>query len=229
MAIPERMPWVETKILPELGDLHPEICLDAKHRGLWWNAKRAWTRGHVLGGTHHLVLQDDILLCDDFVATAERALAALDARGLEVPVTFYANRKICEEVSVAGGRWAKIGDGCWGQALCMPTSAIHDFLSWERKSIVPEFRWDDSRWSIWCVERGRPAWATVPSLVEHVGSEHSSVGNPKNTGRRARVLDLKGAHLLDWSAGIDEAPHSSGSGVLSQYSKWIIPKEERRP
>jgi hypothetical protein len=175
------------------------LVQDPDRRGTWPTAKRAWQSGVVAKGTHHLVLQDDVELCVDFVPQLLRAVAQ---RPLDV-IAPYANRAVIEEAEQLGLSWVGIPDGAWGQAILLPTPWVAEFLQWERRWVRPEweaFKGDDTRVVLWMYCTGRIAWATVPSLVQHLMPADSTIGfnNPKRVARRYRRL----AGSLDWTRGV---------------------------
>ena len=64
MAVPERKEMVYS-LIKQLGRNVP-IAWDDDYQGIWWNCQRAWKM--VKGGaTHHLILQHDALVCDNFI------------------------------------------------------------------------------------------------------------------------------------------------------------------
>src|SRR5690349_1858425 len=73
----DRREWVRA-IIEQLRDEAPElpvvIVADEAREGCWPTFRRALEVGQT--GTHHLLLQDDLELCRDFVATVNAAIEA---------------------------------------------------------------------------------------------------------------------------------------------------------
>jgi hypothetical protein len=67
MAVPERMKHVKEYLVPRLGKLSKNVLVfqDKERKGAWWNCKRIYTY-NVGKGRPKLVIQDDVLLRDDF-------------------------------------------------------------------------------------------------------------------------------------------------------------------
>jgi len=172
-----------------------KIFSDWYQKGAWYNARQCWMWGLSLKSTHHLVLQDDVILCGQFVKVIKKCIEAYP----EHPLGLYANRKICEEAKKKDIRWVQIPDGVWGQAIVLPQSMIADFLSWEKKHIRPDFKHDDSRLAMYLVEKKIPAMCPMPSLVDHEGAATSTLGH-SNKNRRARWFEKDKNYLdYDWS------------------------------
>ena len=185
-----------------------EVIRDTTHQGVWATAKQAWLRGLKHGATHHLVLQDDVTICKDFIAGLKKALAAKP----DAPVLPYANRKICEEAAARGDHWCTIGDGAWGQGFVLPTPLIKEWLLWDARNIDPAFDHDDSRLTIWLVKTSRPSWAMVPSIVDHLATMPSQLGHNNSTRVARRFVGVTGSALdIDWTKGLDAPLRASGS------------------
>jgi hypothetical protein len=140
-----------------------DVVEDRTGAGPWPTARRAWesTPGWA---THRLVLQDDVALVDNFGVTIRRVVEAVPDR----PIALFCPRPaIVREAHRRGHRWVVIHDGGWAQGFVLPTIAIGPFLAWQDRNVEPTLAHDDARLSMWLFAAGGPAWATVPSLVEH--------------------------------------------------------------
>ena len=151
MAHPRRREMV-TELLKQLPDT--PVFWDTDNN-LWHTCKGAWLM-HDPTADYHVVLQDDALLCDDFMQRATETLEQLER---ESAVCFFVgdkakpyggrpfyNRKIFNEV-----------------AICLPT---HD--------IVPMVNFCDSMKATtdrdierYCKRRRLPVYYPQPSLVDH--------------------------------------------------------------
>ncbi len=218
-AVPERKDMVYS-LIKKLGRPVP-VAWDNDHVGLWWNIQRAWKM--VKGGaTHHLILPDDALVCDDFIASAERAISYRP----EDYVGFFANHKVCERAVESGHSWVNINGGVWGACQMLPVHEIPQFLGWCRNHVVEEYKHDDRRLMAYLSSRGIKQFQTIPSLVEH-GQPYNSFLNPSATklpvSRVARVYTGESALEVDWTKGFDN-PHYYGypnNGNLIE-EKWLL-------
>ena len=173
-----------------------QIIQDWRKEGPWPTARRCWDHGLVQDSTHHLILQDDIEVCDDFLLGIHEAIRAYD----NSPISFYASRKICEEARDKDARWVKIPDGTWGPAILLPKKMISDFLEWEVNHIKPDFKHDDTRLAMWCVETGNDVMCPMPSFVQYMAAQKSLLGQ-SHPSKVARWYDGKSPLTRDWVSG----------------------------
>lgn len=137
--------------------------------------------------THHLVLQDDALPCENFVAAAGSAIAARPAN----PIAFFLSEQSQEYHRAAraalddGDTFATLPLRRWAPvvALCWPRDLVAPFL--EHAAEIRGARADDDAVGGFLRSAGAEVLATVPSLVEHPDSAPSVVGRRTRGGRRA--------------------------------------------
>jgi len=141
-----------------------EVVKDPVREGVWATSRRAWKRAGVRGATHHLVIQDDAVLCEGFVGLMLGALEAVPA----APVGPYCPRKIATEAQARGESWCWAPDGVWGVAFCLPTPMVYDFLRWYGPNWAPGSNAEDGALTAWVHATGVGVWLTVPSLVDHM-------------------------------------------------------------
>jgi len=181
------------------------VVEDWERRGPWWTARRAWMAGLRGGATHHLVLQDDVIPCRDFLEGAKAALAAVP----DQPVSFYANREVVTRIRARNdSAWAVIPDACWGQGLCLPVDQIGHFLRWSDEHIEPDYPHDDDRFVLYFLSLGRFVWYTMPSLLDHAGAGRSLMGHAGRVPQRARWFlgEEESALSIDWSRCVVATP-----------------------
>lgn len=207
------------------GEQEVHLIVDDQQEGLWPTCKRAWM-AYNPQATHHLMLHDDILPCLDFLPAVRAALQVIPAEA----VSFYANRKVIEQAREQGSSWARVRTLYWSQALALPVSMVQDFLLWEQRFIRPSFRFDDSRLAMYLLAHQRYLWCSVPSLVEHLGYNHSLIGISGKVGKNLRVARwFIGAEVsglsVDWTKGKDTAPLDA-SGGMHAFQPWLLPLQE---
>ncbi|TLP58646.1 hypothetical protein [Microbispora triticiradicis] len=158
-------------------------------------AKRAWAAWSP-DATHHLVLQDDVLLVDGFSAHLRAAVAACpdDALALYAHWNSPYNSYAIRQAATGGASWARLVPGEWvpTQGLVLPVGLakeLGDYLA----GVPDHVRDDDTVIDLFLRERDRRVLVTVPHLLDH--DEVASVaGNLDHGVRRATVL-LPGADL----------------------------------
>jgi hypothetical protein len=217
MAVPERASRV-AGLQRKMGRSAP-VSWDHEHRGPWWNSRQAWRM--VKGGaTHHLVIQDDMTVCQDFIASVEAALTVVPLN----PVGLYANRKEVEQAKVQDKSWVKVKYFLWGTATVLPIWLIPRYLQWSKSNVLDEFHHDDFRFGMFCESQRLDCFCTVPSLTDHEADKESIVGNRSPLPRVARwyIGDDQSGLTVDWNKGLDDAPTVNYGSLLSKYSKWLV-------
>lgn len=172
--------------------------------GLWGTHWRSWAAGMVAAGaTHHMVMEDDLLLCADFLAGVKEVLR----HAPHGPVSLYANRAVIDVCRERDVHWARIEDGMWGQCLILPSEQVTEFIRWDREHLRPHVFAYDSRLTMWGLATKKPVWCTAPSLVEHAGASVSTIGY-SNRNRVARwfIGSDVSALSVDWSVGVEDPP-----------------------
>jgi hypothetical protein len=199
-----------------------------KGGGLWENHKRSWIVGlRYPAATHHVVMEDDIELCPNFLDIAE---AALEASGDRL-VTFYSNRKVVEEAKALGTTsWVPFRDGAWGPALVLPSPKVKHFLDWDADNFKADWWTYDARLSLWAISNdpdlgtGVPNewwwWATQPSLVEHLASNASTIGYGAPIPRVARWYRGTDTTPIDWQAGLADPPLKEPGAKMPWDNHW---------
>ena len=183
----------------------------------WPTAKRAWMVGLRSGATHHLVLQEDITVCREFMAGLRQMVGLLPD---QVLTPYHANRSIIDR---APGAWVRYGDGSSGQAILMPVDLVREFLLWEQANVLPAFKHDDGRVAMWLQATQRVSWAPIPSLVQHRAPSGSTLGqNDHRRVARRYIGDLTSALAIDWTRGLDQAPLYPGTNCLREYRQFLI-------
>lgn len=191
------------------------------HDRVWRNARAAWLSYDAMA-THHVLLQDDALVCEDLLAGLQRALAYVPENAIVSPYLGTGNnvpmrwKTVTDRAIGAGARWIRSDTVMWGVCLVVPTALIPEMIAWcDRKAGRP----DDMRVGGWARNRGMEVWYPWPSLVDH----HSVL--PSLTKHRARTRVARRFHEgsaldLDWGGPVVTdmmlARHTAGRSGPSQ-------------
>ncbi|WP_214618553.1 hypothetical protein [Actinomadura sp. NEAU-AAG7] len=181
-------------------------------------AKRAWAACPP-GATHHLVLQDDVVLAADFVTQLTGAVRLRPAHA----VALYANRNsvrnsyLLRRAAALGSRWAPLSRHEYTPTLGLLLPAEHARALAEYLRAFPDdYRDDDEAVTVFCRERGVPAVGTVPSLIDH-GDLPSVAGNGTHGTRHAAVFaDHAGVDAGYWNGA--EAAGAPGARALLPHT-----------
>lgn len=156
--------------------------------------------------THILVLQDDILICRDFIKTVEK-IADLGV----APVTFFSNRDVVRNAIRFQTNWAKIHVWYMAQAYLLPKEMAFDFLEWTEKHCRTNKLVDDERLAMYFYYHNQPVYTTSPNLVDHLGWFETTIGDRDNFDYRKIVgrvsqyfIGVEQSGLsIDWSKSLD--------------------------
>jgi len=145
------------------------LAMDEGDRGSLPNHDAAWRLGHALGGDYVVVLEDDVVLIDDFETHVVDALSNVPQRAA---VSFYTGttrphpdrvRRAVVRATQRGRAWLEARRAYWGPALALPREHVEPMLRFVRPITLPY----DQRLSRYLVEARLLCFYTNPSLVDH--------------------------------------------------------------
>jgi hypothetical protein len=167
------------------------------YAGIWPTMRRAFGMFDPRA-SHHLVLQDDMLPCVDFLPGV---LRIIEHRPNHVIGLFNMRQSFLDGPRRRGHLWWTTDGNVYTGAIVMPVGFIRDFLDWDRKVVDPSYPHDDRRLGAWANVSGNVCWMTVPSLVHHMGIERSTIGHPNHGHNRVERFWLGQTSPLsfDWT------------------------------
>jgi hypothetical protein len=176
---------------------------------VWGTARVGWSLGLATeGGTHHVLIQDDALVCADFLAGLEQALAFVPENAIVSPYLGKAINvptrweTVANRATAAGARWIRSDTVMWGVCLVMPTALIPEMVAWaDKRSGRP----DDMRVGGFAKANGLEVWYPWPSLVDH-RADMASLTKHRARDRVARRFHTGSALELDWSGPVVTDP-----------------------
>jgi hypothetical protein len=202
MAHPKREARIPAlrSALPE----HARVVYDPEPDGkpeTWRTARVAWWDFMVAPRepSHHLVLQDDVILCEFFVHGIIRAIEARPDHAL----SFYANKMEVGQALLRGDSWV-YHKGPWynAQAVVLPVGWIPGFVAF---GDAMEGEGDDWRLREYLHAIGARMLLSAPCLVQHDAPESSLLGHGAMPNRRVTNYfadDLKiNVMDIDWTKG----------------------------
>lgn len=164
----DRIPDLIAACLP----LEPRVVPDPDPTGIpspLRTAKRAWADIDDRA-THHLVLQDDVLLTLNFAGHLSQAIAQRPTHAVSLYSHWDSpqNSYLIRRAVAAGSPWAPLSTAEWTptQGLVLPVEQARDLAKYLAQ-IPDDVQDDDEMVVIFCRERGIPVVATVPHLVDH--------------------------------------------------------------
>lgn len=201
MAVPERMDMADEL----LSHLSPEtrVLVDEEHRGVWYNAKRAWST-YPSDATHVAVLQEDAEVCRDFIGTLERIVA-------EEPthvVTLCPFGKTLGRKAQQGVRWVRMYPWrTFGVANVMPVKRAESWLRWCSKHMPDNLEGyensDDGRLGDYLLQTRIPLYAVLPAPVQHRHGRSVIGHNDRRNLRSYASIPTNVSGLsIDWSSRV---------------------------
>jgi hypothetical protein len=173
---------------------------------VWRTARGGWSLADPDADWHALI-QDDALVCPDFLAGLERALehVPLDAvvspylgTGRTVPIRWEALARAADS---AGASWVRTQKLMWGVCVVLPTALIPEMLARaDRRTGIA----DDMRVAGWAEKTDREVWYLWPSLVDH--RKVPSLTKHRAHDRVARRWHSGSALDLSWSGSVVTDP-----------------------
>ncbi|MCK7622235.1 hypothetical protein MUU72_03680 [Streptomyces sp. RS10V-4] len=140
--------------------------------------------------THHLVVQDDMILSDSFFARARQAIARMPEAALALFALWDSrNGAAVRFGALTGARWvAAVNEYFPCVAIILPRAVAAGFVDFGRRHLDS---WpDDILMGRYLHARGIPSYVSVPSLAEH--EDHGSISGNAFRGPRRSVCFLPG-------------------------------------
>lgn len=214
MAHPSRKAFVD-ELVPHLDGRvlrgSPSIVWDRMNDR--WDTGRRSQLDFDPAADWHLVVQDDALVCPDFIEGVHAALAAVP----DNPVAFYLGRvrpyhgfmrRVVGQAQREGKSWLAMPGPWWGVALAVPTARIEQMIEWcDPHTEIENY---DRRMAAYWKSIGVACWYSIPSLVNHRSGESNPSLIPGRDGRHRVAFAFIGDRSpleVDWNTG---ALHSRG-------------------
>lgn len=154
--------------------------------GMTATSRRAWHAGLYMNADWHVVMEDDVLPCDDFPSMAHAAIEWVPPEAIAVSMFGISSRLL--RAWNADASWILDNGINWAQALAVEVSMLRGLLAWEAAYVRPEYPYWCQRVSLWAQALEAPIAVAIPSLVQHRGAGRSLIGNPPRAGGRHERL-----------------------------------------
>jgi hypothetical protein len=153
--------------------------------GLWDTARRAW-EAHDPDSSHHVVIQDDAIICHNFGERAIAAIAKSETVLKNQPhiLNFYHDQMLAPSnpAKILKAGYILRPRVHWAVAICFPVSLIPEML---RFSARLGSAGDDEKISLYLNWRDMVCYFPMPSLVDHRNDIPSVAGTMASSERRA--------------------------------------------
>jgi len=203
MAHPKRKEWAE-----ELAVQIPATITWDQKNDRHDTGYRA-IKAHDVNATHHVVVQDDVHLCGNFLKAVTEACKYAPNNA---PIGLYyggkgkassAHAKAALEAEANNASWIVRKGPIWGPAIVYPVSTIPDLLKYFKSSVVENY---DRRVMRYYQSLNQMCWYTFPSLVDHRQEDNPSLCGHDRGNRVARhFAGPQNALEVDWSGPVLKA------------------------
>jgi hypothetical protein len=177
MAHPRRKHWAESLSL-QTGW---QITWD-QHNVVWETARRAWGAADP-NATHHVVIQDDAILCEDFVATCT-AMSELDAKQpyclTVIDYRLHGSKSDYMQAVAQGAPFWFSFAAVSAVGLMLPVADLPDIVKFGDGYRIPH---DDLKVKEFYRRQGRRIAFPIPNIVQHRNVDESPSLVPGNDGR----------------------------------------------
>jgi hypothetical protein len=221
MAHPVRTPLVEDL----LASLDRDVPVSWDNTGpptsqseqRWANGRGAWEMADS-SADWHVVIQDDALVCDDFLAGLEAALGHLSDEahvmssyiGTKRPVQTVFQR-IARDPTIANASWVQSLTLNWGVAVAVRTAAIEPMLECATEH-GRGLGYDTRISRYFRDEADVDCWYSWPSLASH--REVPSLISHGDVGRYARNFHVGSALDIDWNGATVQDPRLGRAAIM---------------
>jgi hypothetical protein len=209
----DRRMWVRSmveQLRSEDSSVPVALVADAKGEGCWPTYRRSLEAAGE--ASHHLVLQDDVGLCKDFIRSVEGVIRARPGN----LIALYTNAESVAAARNRGESWIEKAGAC-GPATIWPRHLIAEFLQWQDRHIDRSFEFDTVRVSMWLMKTLTRAFVTVPSLIQHLGFQSSTLGlNSSSKVATWYIGEDQSGLGIDWSRGIS-SPVKDSTDVKPEW------------
>lgn len=240
MAHPDRAEWAQALS----ADLGCGIVYD-RGQGLWDTARRSM-EAYDPEATHHVIVQDDAILCEGFRGVVSEAAASAGMH----PLGLYIGngprggdrRRMIQAASAAYRKhqtWVRGPGPLWAVATVHPVSTIPKVLDLAEQARTKA---DDDRYTHAYRQMGVDCWYPVPSLVDHRDDIPSLLNNPvagkgrvavhfrgTDTRRRkvegmATFVNIRSPHLDPITVPDDSASCARLSRLVNVWERVDVPE-----
>lgn len=168
------------------------------------------------------VLQDDVLVCKDFLPTLEKLVKLVPDK----PITLFCQREMADRAREWQRSWLTMKLWFYAQGYIFPKELAKDFLDFAKRHTDDRVI-DDEKIATWLWKRGLRVWATMPSLVEHIGWNSTTIRSRnfdsyyKMAQRVAKYFIgyEKSGLDIDWNEGLD-CPVQDETGRWEQLADY---------
>lgn len=185
-----------------LGDIDFKVVTDDS--GSSWGGLKRVIESVDGRCSHLLVIQDDVIVCKDFLETVEKIVQIHP----EQTISFFSPYQEIDKAMRKRQEFIAVEVFYYAQAYVMPMAKVRDFYNFSVHHISQKITQDDRRLAMFHLHRNEPVWVSAPSLVEHLAWDTTTTSNEKGylpklkqeTRTARHFIGVENSGLdLDWS------------------------------
>lgn len=140
--------------------------------GTLYTCRKCWEAPVPEGVTHRVVLQDDLLLCNNFIEIMNRIVNT----NPEFIFSLFCSRMKFEYATEGSPYVIVKGRNAWGQGMLMPVSYVKPMFEFADSELGKDFPYDDGIYAWWAQKEKLEIMTTVPSTIQHLCPTESTLG-----------------------------------------------------
>lgn len=192
----------------------------------WSGCKKCLTK-YDPDTTHILTLQDDVVVCRDFIKTA-KLVASL--RPINTITLFTPNQMVTQAIREKR-HWLRLKIWFMAQGYIMPVATAQNIIKFAEEHTRPDHHIDDEKMAMYFYVKNEYVWATVPSLVDHLGWGSTTIQGrevwsdyfePSRRVARCFPGVENSALDIDWTQGLSN-PLTHDNGDFSCFASNYVP------
>lgn len=174
-----------------------QVETDAERRGPWFPVKILLQYFATLDITHAVILQDDVLPCNDFMNVLTKVV---QAKSTEAICLYSASHAACDALKKDLSWYTSLNGAV---QFVLPVGLIAEFLEFVEFACDEEMQKDlgeDGMINLWAMCTDRDIWHTAVSVLDHQNPP-SLVGNDEHKFRRPMIRPYEDMSGLNWNTG----------------------------
>lgn len=146
--------------------------------------------------THRLILQDDVLIVNNFFDIVQKNIEMFP----HAVFSYYEGRDVTFADKIKPSPYIKMQGCCiCGLAVVMPKDFIHPCFSWIDDNFPADYKHDDCAIGLYCLLHGISVFSTIPSLVQHKLPMNSTMRGHNHAGKISTTWLGEVVEDTDWN------------------------------
>jgi len=187
--------------------------------GTLYTCRKCWEAQIPDGVTHRLVLQDDLLLCNDFPAIVNRMVNAQP----NLIFSLFCPRVKPEDMKPETPYMIIKGVNAWGPGNLMPVKHIKPMFEFADKELGKDFPFDDGIYIWYARKNGLKIATTIPSLLQHLCPTESTLGY-NNKNKVSKVWIGQDVSDYNWDTHFVGYTKPMGESMTLEKQKQMLEK-----